>query len=231
MQLQSSWTSYTVVRFPSKCLKRDLQKPPGRPYLTCSWKLPSITSTVFHLLTLSKRFTFSRVRDTVPAPWWKDVKEFADMSLNYFWDTKQHYRIRQPIQLKCDFVEIHTPYFRNCLNWITSLSSIIHFTEAGFSQWDQEMVELLSMQQFYWASNFVSPDASSASSAAEASIVLNFTSIQSNNVLLMVRHACLAFRSPARQLFYFFRTLNWLQKIKYNICLKSNNTGLGRLYN
>lgn len=46
------------------------------------------------------------------------------------------------------------------------------------------MVDLLSLQQFYWASDFISPDAiSSASSAAEASIVLNFTSIQNNNAI------------------------------------------------
>lgn len=126
---------------------------------------------------------------------------------------------------------IHNPYFRNCFIWIKSLNSIVQFPETGSFQWDEEMVELLSMQQFYWASNFASPDASSASSAAEASIVFNFTSIQSNNVLLMVRHACLAFKSPARQPFCFLQTLNWLQKIKYNICLRLSNTGLGRLYN
>lgn len=102
----------------SKCPKRDQQKPPRRPYLTCSRKSPSITSTVFHLLTLSKKLTFSRVRDTVSAFRGKDIKEFADTFLNYFWDTKQHYRIRQPIQWKCEFVEIHSPYLRNCLIWI-----------------------------------------------------------------------------------------------------------------
>lgn len=88
----------------------------------------------------------------------------------------------------------------------------------------------LPVKQFSCTSNFPSPGASCASSAAEASIVLNFTSIQSNNVLLMSRHARLAFRKSARQLFCSLHPLNWLEKITCNICLRPNNTGLGRLY-
>lgn len=66
--------SFTAAELPtwwwdsqSKYPKRDQQKPPRRPSLTCSWKSPSITSNVCHLLTLSKRLPFSRVGDTVSA--------------------------------------------------------------------------------------------------------------------------------------------------------------------
>lgn len=119
MQPQHIWTSHIVAKgSQGKCPKRDQHKLlTVGSNLTCSRKSHSIISTVFYLLRLSKSSpSFKEKRHCFRFLDGRNVKEFAAF-LNCLWDTNQHYRIRQPVRWKCEFVKTYnTQSFRNSVS-------------------------------------------------------------------------------------------------------------------
>lgn len=155
------------------------------------------------------------------------VKRIAAMFLNYFWDTNRRHRIRQLVQWKPTGHHLLEILFH--LKWVTRQQCSVHwsrvFRESSSCLGSSACCNFPEQANSYHLMLPLLPQ--------QLKHQLSWISLpfKANNVLLTVRHACLAFRNPARQLFCFCQTLNWLQKIKCNICWRSSNTELGRLYN